>query len=150
MTLTDSQIRQLIIAKVGEVDHTGKPVPFGGTGVLALNIVAIWDSYDDKRARLRELYTRRDCIDLVMATVRNYVDLGLDGLRRSDNQKFKNLLDMRKIVTDKIAAIERALRFGPGAIADIETKTPIEPHDQLQTIFALPFDPEQVLLQELG
>lgn len=149
MALTENQIKLLIIAKVGDVDTTGKPVQLGVPGVLAMNVGMIWDSYSDKRARLRELYTRRDCIDLVMATVRDYVDLGMDGLRRSDSQKFKNLMDMRQIVTAKIAAIERAIRFGPGAIAEIETKTPIDPRDELQTIFALPFDPEQVLISEL-
>jgi hypothetical protein len=149
MALTDNQIKVLIIAKVGDVDTTGKPVQLGVPGILAMNVGLIWDSYSDKRARLRELYTRRDCIDLVMATVRDRVDLGMDGLRRSDSQKFKNLMEMRSIVTSKIAAIERALRFGPGAIAEIETKTPIDPMDELQTIFALPFDPNQVLISEL-
>jgi hypothetical protein len=69
MSLTDEQIQALITTQVGDEVTTEWP-----DGVLSANIATIWEGYTDESAALQRLYTKRDCIDLVLGIVRKKVD----------------------------------------------------------------------------
>lgn len=100
MALTDSQIKSLIIAKIGDVDTNGNPA---SPGVIAANIDLIWESYSGMSTRKRALHTTRDCIDIVLARLKHLVDVTTPtGLRVSSNQVSSVLLKMREVVVTQL------------------------------------------------
>lgn len=81
MPLSDLDRQLLIAREVGDVDEaTGDPVlpaSQGSTGIVMRNISRIWLSYASKETfspYLRDLYTRRDCLDMVIAVLESQVD----------------------------------------------------------------------------
>jgi hypothetical protein len=125
--VTLSAAQTLIVAQVGDEVTTAWP-----GGVLATNIAAVWDGYADSPTELQKLYTRRDCIDLVLGVVRGQVDFQIaNDHSRKQQQKAATLLSMRQACLDDI---DRAITTlgSAGAVGAITKTAPVMPTpDQL-------------------
>lgn len=105
MPLTAAQT--LIIAQVGDEVTTTYP-----SGVLATNIAAIWTSYDGLSTDLQKLYTKRDCIDLVLGAVRGQVDFEIaNDHSRKQSQKYAALIAMRQVCQQDIDRVANGAAF---------------------------------------
>lgn len=116
MSLTDIQQQSLIIAQLGDYD-----------GILAQNMAIVWEQHASRTTQLRTLYVKRDCIDLLLASVRELVDFtGPNGVTLRSSQKADILNQMRK---DCLADIERQerriVRGTAGASGMIKTVAPV-------------------------
>ena len=93
MTVTDAQRKALIIAEIGDVATTLYP-----TGVITENIDTLWDLWAftaQNDPYLRDLYVKRESIELVLGALRGSVDVRISG--DSDvksSQLVKTLMDM--------------------------------------------------------
>lgn len=120
MTLSAEQT--LIVLQVGDEVTTAWP-----SGILAANIAAVWDSYAGASLELQKLYTRRDCIDLVLGVVRGQVDFQIaNDHSRRQQQKAQTLLAMRQVCLDDIDRIVLTQGAG-GAVGTITKTTPVAP-----------------------
>lgn len=132
MPVTDQQIQSLIILEVGEVWQP--PTTPGGpqTALLASNIATVWASYADKALiapRLQELYTKRRCIDIVLATLRDQVDFSVfEDLNSKQGQRFDHLNKMRADCQAEIVIVEQRAQKGRapavGPLTNTEPETP--------------------------
>jgi len=121
MAVTAADIQRLIVLRVGDPD-----------GVLASNVAAIWGSYADKASvypRLQELYTQRECVELVTARIRAQVDFSTGGdISIRASQQFTALLAMRGELDKQITALEvqaRGVRVPViGAITAVAPESP--------------------------
>jgi len=104
MAVTATQIQALVILRVGDAPD----------GVLASNIAAIWGSYADKASvypRLQELYTQRECVEIVTARIRAQVDFSTGGdISIRASQQFTALLAMRQELDAQIVKLETQAR----------------------------------------
>lgn len=134
MPITADDLKDLIIAEIGDLDPATLGAPSPGTGLLEANIDAIWDRYaakDQVAPGLRAAYTRRDCIRLVRgAFSRRAFDVSdvLAGLTMKAGQIWAHLQDMHQSALDEIAALERKYA-GSATIAGgpILRRAPITP-----------------------
>lgn len=124
MPLSDEQT--LIVTEVGDEVTTEWP-----SGVLATNIVTVWARYSAADTELQRLYTKRDCIDLVLGVVRKQVDFEIaNDHSRKQSQKHAVLLKMRQACLDdidRLAAAAAKASSGAGAIGTITKTAPIVP-----------------------
>jgi hypothetical protein len=118
MALTEDEWKQLVILQCGDTE----------TGILASTIDLLWLKNAD-RADLytRFLYTKRDALDVLMATVRMKVDFkALDGASVSLSDLMDHLQQMRDDVEGLIDDEQAGILNAP-AIGDITTTAPIMP-----------------------
>lgn len=127
MDLTAEQ--RLIRARVGDVDpNTGLPVRGTTDGIVAWNLPALWNYYQDRAAiapRLQSLYVERDCIDLLLAVWQDEVDtaVGQGALSERLGQRTDHLLARRKTVLDEIVRIEARAGANRAPVVGLITKT---------------------------
>ncbi len=117
MPLTDAQYKSLAVLQVGD----------SADGVLATNSDLLWDKNDDRAdSYTRFLYTKRDAIDTIMASVRGKVSFkALDGASVNVSDLMKNLQQMRDDVECLID--EQAVIMNAPQIGDLTTTAPIMP-----------------------
>lgn len=134
MSLSDSQVQALVIAKVGDIDPTTLAPTTANTGVLAVNVPTLWAYYADKAAtapRLQALYTERDAIKLVLAKLRMLVDFNTgQALQMKQSQKAAALQAALTEIEGEIALVERqasAARRAGGATGVLTRTAPIPP-----------------------
>lgn len=121
--MSDEQIQALIVAQVGDEVTAAWP-----DGILAGNVATIWDGYADTGSPdLQKLYTKRDCIDLVLGAVRGQVDFTIDNDHsRKQSQKRVALMEMRQACMDDVDRILATMGAG-GAIGPITKTAPVMP-----------------------
>lgn len=133
MALSDTQVQHLIVARVGDVDPaTGDPAATLTAGVVWQHMNDLWDGYANVAAispGLRELYVRRDAIDLVIATISGRVDFTASAnlsIRR--HQQIDTRLKQREAVEMEIERVEKfALAQRVPAMGQLTTVEPVSP-----------------------
>lgn len=135
MALSDDQ-RTLITAMIGDCDVNG--VPTNSTdGVIALNIELVEAEYEGRPITLQKLYTHRDCIDLVLARLKDQVNTQVGNIQASNSQRARTLLQMRSAIVARIVAVEKRIRATGANILPIETVKPVADEDQRTFITAI-------------
>lgn len=137
MVLTDVQAQILLVNQVGDVDPaTGDPVrptAQGKTGIVMENLPALWEKYSGKAGistDLRDLYVRRDAIDLVIGVLEIQVDMVQDNyqLVLHLNQRVATRQKQRDVLQTEIERVEKKLQGSFGIrYGDITRKVPIPP-----------------------
>lgn len=139
MPLTDVQAQMLAVAQVGDVDPaTGDPVAAtaqGTTGIVMQNIGYLWEKYStvaEYSSLLRDLYVRRDALDMVIGVLEVQVDIEQDNfqLELKLSQRVKARLEQRAAVQAEVERVEKKLTASLGTkIGDITKQVPIPPPD---------------------
>lgn len=122
MALSEPQ-KELIIRKAGGDVDQSTGVPTAGAGLLAAYIEAIWDSYEGHDALFQELYTLRDCLDLVIGVATNSVDTTVGPLAIKSSQRVANLRSIKDAV---LARMSNAANSGIPAFGLIERETLVD------------------------
>lgn len=127
MALSATQWQQLIISQVGDTAQS----------VVAQNVAGVWDAYAGRALvagpALQALYTKRDCIDLVLGSLREDVDSAIPGdMASKEDQKTGHLRAMRTEASAEIVRLEaRARSTRGGATTPITTVVPISVADEV-------------------
>lgn len=120
MALTAEQRQALLIARVGETPGN----------LLASNIAALWELYAPQAAvsaTLRDLYVRRDLIEIALGDARSAVTFSDGDYSQSAGQNAQRLAEMLTKAQAEIDA-ELAKRGGGGvAIGAIAKTSPVMP-----------------------
>lgn len=98
--LSAQDIQQIVIDELGDTDD----------GLLARRATLYWNSYADKAAtapRLQEAYFRRRCCDVLLATLRQTVDISEGGLSIKDSDRFAHVQALRQAADAEITKLER-------------------------------------------
>lgn len=121
MAVTDSQYKALILA---ELQAEGADLT-----LLSANIATIWDVWESKArlsSRLRYLYSKRQCVELVLG--QHWLDVDHDEGDVSDkaSQLSANLQKLRDALSDAIALEEKqAMGTRRPAVGRLTTTAPI-------------------------
>jgi hypothetical protein len=148
MPVTAADVQRLIVLRVGDIDpSTGDPPVQGGAGLIASNMPILWSLRADKATigpRLQELYVQRDALDLIVARLREQVDINTGdpvlGVKLS--QKVLMAVEQRKATQDEIDRIERRVAGGETArVGQLVTTAPVTPRDVLSRPWPIIPDP---------
>jgi hypothetical protein len=114
--LSTAQIKELILLEVGDLDaSTGDPA---SPGLLAGRIDMLWDRYAAKdlvAPGLRELYTKRACLRLVLAVLAPRRFDAADtsaGPNIKANQIYQHYWDLYDCIKGEIGAVEQQAATG--------------------------------------
>jgi hypothetical protein len=136
MPVTAADVQRIITLRVGDIDpSTGDPPVAGGAGLVASNMPTLWAIRGDKAQiapRLQELYVQRDALDLIVAVLRQWVDVvqGDPQLSVKLNQRVTVALEQRKATQDELTLIEQRAMAGTGAkVGQITQREPVSPED---------------------
>lgn len=140
MALTTAQRKSLLIARVGETSG----------GLLAANIDALWDLYAAEAAvsaALRDLYVRRDLIEIALADARTKVTFTDGDYSQSASHLAQRLEAMLAAAQAELERFEAAQQgAGGAAVGELATVTPDTPPSAAPSRPYGPdaFDPEYV------
>jgi hypothetical protein len=123
---TDTQIKALLVAQVGEVATTAFPA-----GLLAGNVDLLWDLYADDATvapALGRLKVKLGLIDLALGEARKVWSFTSGPHSQTASDGAKRLLEMREETLKEIAVEQGATQGAAGAaIGQLVTVTPQTP-----------------------
>lgn len=135
MSVTEVQAQALIIATVGDVDpSTGEPPTAPSTGILAVNMPVLWDSYAAQETvapGLQRLMAERHAYRLVLNVLRRQVDLKAGSASLMLSQQAKVIVEELIILDNQIAVLLRQANAGSAAVGEISRTAPFTADDAL-------------------
>lgn len=133
MAVDEAQAKALIIATVGDVDPaTGQPPTVPGSGILAVNIDVLWDSYaamETVATGLQRLMVERHAYRLVLGVIRRQVDLKAGSASLARSQQAKAILEALATLDQQILALQQSYSGGVAASGAILRTAPVMPCD---------------------